>query len=161
MFSSIACYFHKWLPHYSNLMLCFLNLSWRRPLSYRNESIDLRSKLMDWFLYDKGLHHERVNGRQFSTKKCAWYHQHLQRVLSTEEYSVLNQRIASILLYAKFSEKHFSPTDQFFGKFWVRTKWMISNEWLTVAFPEFIVRIVCSFKNFPVINPFSTNVPLI
>ena len=37
-----------------------LNLSWRRPLSYRNQSIDLRSNSLDWFLYDNGLHHERV-----------------------------------------------------------------------------------------------------
>ena len=32
-----------------------LTLSWRRPLSYRNQS-----KSMDWFLYDNGLRHERV-----------------------------------------------------------------------------------------------------
>ena len=38
----------------------FLTLSWRRPLSYRNQSIDLRSKSMDWFLYDIGLRHEMV-----------------------------------------------------------------------------------------------------
>ena len=38
-----------------------LTLSWRRPLSYRNQSIDLGSKSMDWFLYDNGLRHERVN----------------------------------------------------------------------------------------------------
>ena len=38
-----------------------LTLSWRRPISYRNQSIDLRSKSMDWFLYDIGLRHERVN----------------------------------------------------------------------------------------------------
>ena len=38
-----------------------LTLPWRRPLSYRNQSIDLQSKSMDWFLYDKGLRHERVN----------------------------------------------------------------------------------------------------
>ena len=37
-----------------------LTLSWRRPLSYRNQSIGLRSKSMDWFLYDNGLRHERV-----------------------------------------------------------------------------------------------------
>ena len=37
-----------------------LTLSWRRPLSYRNQSIDLRSKSIDWFLYDNGLRHERV-----------------------------------------------------------------------------------------------------
>ena len=36
-------------------------LSWRRPLSYRNHSIDLHRKSMDWFLYDNGLRHERVN----------------------------------------------------------------------------------------------------
>ena len=37
-----------------------LALSWRGPLSYRNLSIDLQSKLMDWFLYDNGFGHERV-----------------------------------------------------------------------------------------------------
>ena len=38
-----------------------LTLSWRRPISYRNQSIDLQSKSMDWFLYNIGLRHERVN----------------------------------------------------------------------------------------------------
>ena len=38
-----------------------VTLSWRRPLSYRNQSIDLRSKSLDWFLYDNGLRHERVH----------------------------------------------------------------------------------------------------
>ena len=28
-----------------------LTLSWRRPLSYRNQPIDLQIKSMDWFLY--------------------------------------------------------------------------------------------------------------
>ena len=37
-----------------------LTLSWRRPLSYRNQSIDLLDKSMDWFLYDNGVRHERV-----------------------------------------------------------------------------------------------------
>ena len=40
--------------------LCHLTLSWRRPL-YRNQSIDLWSKSVDWFLYDNSLRHERVN----------------------------------------------------------------------------------------------------
>ena len=42
-----------------------LTLSWRRPLSYRDQSIDLLCKSMDWFLYDNGdngLRHERVKG---------------------------------------------------------------------------------------------------
>ena len=38
-----------------------LTLSWRRPLSYRNQSIDLQSKSKDWFLYDNGPRHVRVN----------------------------------------------------------------------------------------------------
>ena len=37
-----------------------LKLSRWRPLSYRNQSIDLRGKSMDWFLYDTGLRLERV-----------------------------------------------------------------------------------------------------
>ena len=42
----------------------FLTLSWWRPLLYRNQSIDLLYKSMDWFLYNNGLRHERV-------KSCA------------------------------------------------------------------------------------------
>ena len=38
-----------------------LTLSWRRPISYRNQSTDLLRKSMDSFLYDIGLRHERVN----------------------------------------------------------------------------------------------------
>ena len=30
-------------------------------LSYRNQSIDLLNKSMDWFLYDKDSRHERIN----------------------------------------------------------------------------------------------------
>ena len=38
-----------------------LTLSRRRPLSYRNQSIYLLRKSMDWFLYDNGHRIERVN----------------------------------------------------------------------------------------------------
>ena len=37
-----------------------LTLSWRTPLSYRNQSIDLLCKSMEWFLYDNGVRHESV-----------------------------------------------------------------------------------------------------
>ena len=37
-----------------------LTLSCWRPISYRNQSIDLQSKSVDWFLYDIGFRHERV-----------------------------------------------------------------------------------------------------
>ena len=39
----------------------FLTPSRLRPILYRNQSIDLQSKSMDWFLYDIGLQCERVN----------------------------------------------------------------------------------------------------
>ena len=38
-----------------------LTLSWRRSLSYRNQSTDFQNKLMDWFLHDRVHRHERVN----------------------------------------------------------------------------------------------------
>ena len=38
--------------------LVFLIRSWRRSLSYRNQSNDLRGKSMFWFLYDGGLCYE-------------------------------------------------------------------------------------------------------
>ena len=42
-------------------MKSVLNLSWWRFLLDRNRSIDLQNKSVDWFLYDKYLHHEIVN----------------------------------------------------------------------------------------------------
>ena len=45
---------------YSTMMISCLTLSWRRLLWYRNQSTDLLGKSMDWFLYDDGLRHERV-----------------------------------------------------------------------------------------------------
>ena len=40
-----------------------LTLSRLRSILYRNQSIDLDSKSMNWFLYDKNLRHKRVNRR--------------------------------------------------------------------------------------------------
>ena len=40
--------------------LKILTLSWRRPLSYRNQSVDLLWKSTDLFLYENGLRYERV-----------------------------------------------------------------------------------------------------
>ena len=37
-----------------------VTLSWRRSASYRNQSIDLLGKSMDWFLYDRSLRHDGV-----------------------------------------------------------------------------------------------------
>ena len=45
-----------------NLLQPLINsfMTEQRLLSYRNQSIDLRSKSLDWFLYDNGLRHEKV-----------------------------------------------------------------------------------------------------
>ena len=48
------------MQDYLFVELLGLTLSWWRPLSYRNQSIDLLHKSMDWFLYGNGLRLERV-----------------------------------------------------------------------------------------------------
>ena len=48
-----------------SVMESFSHFSLWRPLSYRNQSIDLRSKSVDWFLNDIGLRHERVKAFLF------------------------------------------------------------------------------------------------
>ena len=35
-------------------------------LSYGNQSIDLQSKSMDWFLYDRDVRHERVKSKHLT-----------------------------------------------------------------------------------------------
>ena len=54
------------VDYFSTLYMKDLTLSWRRPLSYRNQSTDLLCKSMDWFLYHNGLRHERVNIKKTS-----------------------------------------------------------------------------------------------
>ena len=39
----------------------FFNSFMTEVSTYRNQSTDLPSKSMDWFLYDKNLNHERIN----------------------------------------------------------------------------------------------------
>ena len=46
-----------------------LTLLWRRSLSYRNQSIDLLCKSIDWFLYDNSLLPKRVNNEQDNQTK--------------------------------------------------------------------------------------------
>ena len=46
-----------------------LTFSRRKSLSYRNQSIDLHSKSMDWFLYDRNLRHKRVKGGDLKRRK--------------------------------------------------------------------------------------------
>ena len=54
----------NWKDYLSISAIARLTLSWRRPLSYRNQSIDLLFKSMDWFQDDNGLRYERVKAVQ-------------------------------------------------------------------------------------------------
>ena len=56
----------KQIRQTSDMVNDIWTLSWRRPLSYRNQSIDLLRKSMGWFLYDIDLRHESVK-QQFPT----------------------------------------------------------------------------------------------
>ena len=49
-----------------------LTLSRRRPLSYRNQSIDLLLKSVDWFLYDNDLRHKRVKKDTRGRIRICW-----------------------------------------------------------------------------------------
>ena len=75
-----------------NLWKTFLTLSWRRPKSYRNQSVDLLCKTMDWFPYDIGLPHERV--KDFKNVNliafCLWLHWKMADTLSSDTFSVLS-----------------------------------------------------------------------
>ena len=37
----------------------------KKVLSYKNQPIDLQSKLIDWFVYDRNLCHEAVKGMNY------------------------------------------------------------------------------------------------
>ena len=62
---------HFWHWRFQSRFSKLLTLSWQRPLSYKNQSIDLLRKSVDWFLYDNGLRHERVryNHKKFHIRR--------------------------------------------------------------------------------------------
>ena len=74
----LDCFCLKTLKHFR--FKC-LTLSWRWPLSYRSQSIDLRGKSMDWFLYDNGVRHERV--KTVFKNQIFWYLKTVLRTLKT------------------------------------------------------------------------------
>ena len=61
------------VPQEEEIGMNGVTLSWRRPLSYRNQSIVLQSKSIEWFLYDADFRHEKVKrdilGQQLHKKQ--------------------------------------------------------------------------------------------
>ena len=72
---------------YSDISSGLLTLSWWRPISYRNQSIDLLSKSVDWFLYDIGLRHERVKATLLTILKIQIFKQQNFRAKKMSRWS--------------------------------------------------------------------------
>ena len=86
-----------WIEIYFKNSKSILTLSRRRPLSHRNQSIDLRSS-MDWFLYDNGLCLERVKGtrREKNTLKLN------SSPYEKYEYGHLGRWYIKLILFKRF-----------------------------------------------------------
>ena len=78
-------------------------------LSYRNKSIDLIRKSMDWFLHDNGLSHERVNDNlllSIDKKVCfeiiqifLFFQQDVKVILQLEYKNKLQFTLVSLLIF--------------------------------------------------------------
>ena len=90
----------------SNVFFC-LTLSWRRSLSYRNQSIDLLCKSMDWFLNGRDLRHERVEESLYWNQNNQLY---VKLLLETGLPSTINRSIIpkfNSLVFFEVTEKSF------------------------------------------------------
>ena len=74
-----------------------LSLSWRRPLSYKNQSIDFLRKLMDWFIYDIGHRRERLKMGKKWRKMTTLFPRCLTLFSSTLKNTTLLQRCSMTL----------------------------------------------------------------
>ena len=60
IFISFSEHFEKCKNPWTFINWFLLTVSWQRSLTYSNQPTDLLCISMDWFLYDRILHHERV-----------------------------------------------------------------------------------------------------
>ena len=89
-----------------------LTLSWRGPLSYRNQSIDLQSKSVDWFLYYNGLCHERVKSNYssknwFITHFSVWYIKNYVEVIYVKSFRQLRKSVKKLSQWFVFKRDIF------------------------------------------------------
>ena len=75
-------------------MFHILTFSWLRYLSYRNQPIDLQGKSMDWFLYDRDVHHARI--------KSIWYARSYFAVADDWQSFLPQQTISTCLQIASY-----------------------------------------------------------
>ena len=89
-----------WYP--GILAEAYLTLSWRRFLSHRKQSIDLQSKLIDWFLYDRNIRYKIV--RTFSNVNDECFFHLLKSFISNLKCGALRDLV--LLVQFKKREKH-------------------------------------------------------
>ena len=53
-----------------NFSPVWLTFSWRKHLSYWNQSVDLHFKSIDWFQYDRDLRHDSVKSIRKMLAEC-------------------------------------------------------------------------------------------
>ena len=75
-----------------------LTLSRRRPISSRNQSIDLQSKSIDWFLDDIGLRRERLKNHLFSRRGYLvevffWKSSYSEKVTATKRWLLWKRKL--------------------------------------------------------------------
>ena len=104
-----------------------LTLSWRGPLSYRNQSIDLRSKSMDCFLYDNSLRHERIN----ATSICLAFALDLSDIFARYRfvrYRFVRQRFVRHRLYFLHADIDSFPIHPFLVSN-RSSRWVLKTSW--------------------------------
>ena len=84
------------------LRFLLLALLWRRFLSCRNQSIDLQSTSIDWFLCDMDLHHENKcvwTNVLFTGMSFFWYIQDL--IIGFRTFRIFLGRLFSIFVWQR------------------------------------------------------------
>ena len=80
----------------NDIRLRLLTLSWRRSLSYSNQSMDLQSKsgFWHWFLYDRDLRHKKLKNLTLFTAVFFCIHAKLFHVWCPQNvHTILNKRV--------------------------------------------------------------------
>ena len=95
-----------------------LTLSWRRPLLYRNQSIDLLRKSMDKSIYGNDLRHERVKhwSWQIETYFCRF---HLFRKKKSKHALDILPEPLSAKKYKCWRQNHLRGRSKFLN-YWIR-----------------------------------------
>ena len=158
MFVSANLRFKVWYTVTPFKLGCSVNQftrSWRRSVSYRNQTIDFLCKSMGWFLRDKDLRHERVCGMciwlLFQTFKmtlglyhysyqCPWAFNHC-RPLHWVDSSDSCLKLVSAIFYQIFISHQMIALQKLWKMFFISSKKLFSflrySNFCISTFPSF------------------------